>query len=448
MSGKIRRFKRYPKYKDSGVVRPEELPAHWKVTVLKRIGDLQAGAGFPENEQGLQGQEIPFFKVGDMVADGNDREMIQSMHSVAKTTAKRLGASIFPPKTIIFAKVGAALLLNRRRILSQPSCLDNNMMGFAPGSCDPGWAFYWLCDLDLGELANPGAVPSVNEGQMRDTPVPVPPLSEQRAIARFLDREIARIDVLIGKKAQLIALLQEARRALLTRTVTKGLDPKAPMRESGVEWLGDIPAHWRVTKMWAATDAVGGATPSKENPNFWDGGIPWVSPKDMKRRFIDSSENTVSNLAFGKSTLKLVPSPAVLIVVRGMILAHSFPVGLTQVPVTINQDMKALRLREDLEPEFFAYWLDGVGPNLLSLLVDEAAHGTKAIRMDKWRVTAVQIPPRQEQCVIVSFLDKILSDNQRLTATVVQAVQRLQALRTSLISAAVTGKIDVREEVA
>jgi len=243
------KWRPYPAYKDSGVEWLEAIPEHWNVTALKRIGGLQAGAGFPEDEQGLQAEGIPFFKVGDMGSEGNEREMIGCPNTISALTAKRLRAFVFPARTIVFAKVGAALLLNRRRLLTQPSCIDNNIMGFMPDTCDHNWAFWWLSGLDLRELANPGAVPSVNEGQMRDTPVALPSEDEQRAIAAFLDRETARIDALVAKKERLIALLQEKRTALITRAVTKGLDPNVPMKDSGVEWLGEIPAHWEVRKV-------------------------------------------------------------------------------------------------------------------------------------------------------------------------------------------------------
>ncbi|MGN2390685.1 restriction endonuclease subunit S [Pelomicrobium sp. G1] len=210
--------------KDSGVEWLGEIPVHWTATALKRIGELQAGAGFPDDEQGVLDEEVPFFKVGDMGMPGNEREMLVHQHSVSRATARRLGAFVFPPRTIVFAKVGAALLLNRRRLLVRPSCIDNNMMGFIPYECDPTWALYWLSGLDMGELANPGAVPSVNEGQMRDTPAAVPPEPEQRAIAAFLDRETARIDALIAKIRDAIDRLKELRTALISAAVTGKID--------------------------------------------------------------------------------------------------------------------------------------------------------------------------------------------------------------------------------
>ena len=210
--------------KDSGVEWLGEIPAHWVVTALKRIGDLQAGAGFPDDEQGVLDEEVPFFKVGDMGMPGNEREMLVHQHSVSRWTARRLRAFLFPSNTIIFAKVGAALLLNRRRLLVRSSCIDNNMMGFMPDECDPAWAMYWLSGLDMGELANPGAVPSVNEGQMRDTPAAVPPVQEQRSIAAFLDRETAKIDALIARVREAIDRLKELRIALISAAVTGKID--------------------------------------------------------------------------------------------------------------------------------------------------------------------------------------------------------------------------------
>lgn len=210
--------------KDSGIEWLGEIPAHWEVSPVKRIGDLQGGAGFPEDEQGILTEDIPFFKVGDMAAAGNEREMVQTQHTVSHFIARRLRAFVFPIGTIVFAKVGAALRLNRRRLLNRPSCIDNNMMGFIPRNCDTGWAMYWLSGLDLGELANPGAVPSVNEAQIRDLPAVVPPHSEQRRLVAFLDFESAQIDALILKVQNAIGRLKELRTALISAAVTGKID--------------------------------------------------------------------------------------------------------------------------------------------------------------------------------------------------------------------------------
>jgi type I restriction enzyme S subunit len=155
----VRKFKPYPAYKDSGVEWLEEIPTHWNVVPLKRLGELQAGAGFPEEEQGITDEVLPFFKVGDLAQSDDGKHLISAPNTVSPATAKRLRAFVFAERTIVFAKVGAALLLNRRRILTRPSCIDNNMMGFTLRTCEVGWAFYWLAGLDFGELANPEQFP-------------------------------------------------------------------------------------------------------------------------------------------------------------------------------------------------------------------------------------------------------------------------------------------------
>lgn len=212
------------KMKDSGIEWLGEISERWEILAFKRLGKFQGGAGFPDDEQGLLDEELPFYKVSDSNLPGNELFMSAHNNSVSKETAAKLRAFIFPKGTIVFAKVGAALLLNKRRILTSPSCIDNNMMGFIRESCNSNWVYYWMCSLDLGELANPGAVPSISEGQIREIRVPVPPPEEQHAIAAFLDRETTRIDALIEKVEKSIDLLREYRTSLISAAVTGKID--------------------------------------------------------------------------------------------------------------------------------------------------------------------------------------------------------------------------------
>ncbi|NLI08840.1 MAG: hypothetical protein GX457_17400 [Thermotogaceae bacterium] len=212
------------KMKDSGIEWLGEIPEGWEVLPFKRLGDFQGGAGFPNDEQGCEENELPFYKVSDTNLHGNEIFMTVHNNAVSRETAQKLHAYIFPRDTIVFAKVGAALLLNKRRILTQPACIDNNMMGFIRRTCELMWAYFLMCSLDLSELANPGAVPSISEGQIRQLMLPVPPLPEQRAIAAFLDRETARIDALIEKVEKSIELLREYRTALISAAVTGKID--------------------------------------------------------------------------------------------------------------------------------------------------------------------------------------------------------------------------------
>ena len=228
-----------------------------------------------------------------------------------------------------------------------------------------------------------------------------------------------------------------------SRSPGQRFEPYPLYKDTGVEWLGRIPSHWDAARLWRISRSISGGTPAREERAYWDGGIPWVSPKDMKRRIIDSSEDTVTELAIRETGLRVVDPPAVLVVVRGMILARSFPVGLTTVPVTINQDMKALTFRKNVDPGFMAWAFEGIGRGLLSAIVDEAAHGTRAIRMDQWRWVTVPIPPEGEQKAVAAFLERETARIDGLVAKKERLIELLHERRSALITRAVTRGLDL-----
>ena len=210
--------------KDSGLEWLGEIPAHWGTVPLKRLGEFQGGAGFPDNLQGCIDEELPFYKVSDTNNIGNEMYMKYHNNTISTETASYLRAFIFPKGTIVFPKVGAALLLNKRRILTRPSCIDNNMMGFIPCTGDLRWLYYWMCGLDLGRLANPGAVPSINESQLRDIVVPLPTEEEQKTIGLYLTNSNSVLNKTVDEISKAVSLLREYRTALISAAVTGKID--------------------------------------------------------------------------------------------------------------------------------------------------------------------------------------------------------------------------------
>ena len=429
------RYRPYPAYKDSGVEWLGEIPAHWEVKRLKHLAPARISKLDVKPEDAVY--------VGlEHVESWTGRLLIENQ---PETVDSVVGS--FKAGDVLFGKLRPYLAKVARPDFD--GVCTSEILPLRPvPECSQSYIMYELLNAPyirwLDSLTYGTKMPRVSPAQVASSSVGLPPLPEQRAIAAFLDRETARIDALVAKKERLIALLQEQRTALITRAVTKGLDPTVPMKDSGVEWLGEIPAHWEGARMWRISNATSGGTPAKEERGYWDGDIPWVSPKDMKRRFIDSSEDTITERAVRETGIKLIAPPVVLIVVRGMILAHTFPVAITTVPVTINQDMKALRFRQRIEPIFATWLFEGVGRGILGAVVEEAAHGTRVIRMDRWRAVVAPVPPIGEQRATAAFLDRETARIDALVAKVRDASERLKELRTALISAAVTGKIDVR----
>lgn len=215
-----------PQMKASGVEWLGEVPAHWEVKRLKDCGTLFSGTGFPDQYQGVSGEALPFYKVSDLIRSSDNRYMGLSRHTVSLETGVRLRARVIPIGAIIYAKIGAALYLNRRRISTTECCIDNNMTAYVPtpGCLLPEWAFYWTSTIDFGEFANPGAIPSLSEKYQATLLLVLPTLREQKIITNFLNCETAKIDGLIGKVDTAIARLREYRAALITAAVTGQVD--------------------------------------------------------------------------------------------------------------------------------------------------------------------------------------------------------------------------------
>jgi type I restriction enzyme S subunit len=303
------------------------------------------------------------------------------------------------------------------------------------------WA-YALLALDLAKYyysLGGGVRQSINFADFPNDWIGVPDKQQQKAIAKFLDREIAHIDQLVEKKNKLIEILNERMATHQTVAVLGGDSPLRP--HATAPWLSFAPSTWAHKTLRELASFRGGATPSKDNPEFWDGDIPWVSPKDMKRSYVSDSEDHITPQAL-KGSVSFVPEGSVLIVTRGMILSRTVPVALTTAPVTINQDMKALVPRRDITGVYLLCLLQGVESVLLSL-VEEAAHGTKKLRTDRLFKTRFPIPPLDQQSRIASGILNCRQATQNSIRAIEESLRRLHELRAALITETVTGKLDV-----
>ena len=441
------RLPRYADVKPSARVWLGDVPAHWAVRRLKfQVMKVGSGVTPSGGAEAYELEGIPLLRSQNVHFDGL---RLDDVVFISSETHDSMANSKVQPNDVLLNITGASI----GRCCVVPSTIGEANVNQhvavirADSSIDPSFLSY-LLRADPGqrqiELSQTG---SGREGltfdAIRNFVVPLPEITEQRQIAAFLDWKIRRIDALSARKQELLEGLKEKRIAVITQAVTRGLNRAAPLRDSGSPWLGQVPAHWEVIPLGFLMTMSGGLTPSMANAEYWDGDIPWVTPKDMKRHRISDAIDRVTEKALEETSISLIPVNAVLIVVRGMILAHSFPTAVNDAPVTINQDMKALRVGEKLEVEYLFWILTGFA-KAFSALAQESAHGTRKLETEAVKKFGMPVPPRDEQTAIVGYLEAELQQLDSLSRATESTIDRLTEYRTALITAVTTGKIDVR----
>ena len=396
------------------------MPEHWEVRRLKDLGYLKSGTGFPHSHQGNLLAEFPFFKVGDMAVSGNEQLMQVWNHTITEDTVNTLGAHVFQPNTIVFAKVGAALLLNRRRILTRPSCLDNNMMGFLPKGHSSKWMYHWLSTVDLRMMVNPGAVPSVNEGQLEVLPVLVPPLPEQTSIVRYLDHAEEQIQAYIGAKERLIALLEEERQAVIHQAVTQGLDPNVKLKPSGVEWLGDVPEQWTVRRLKTLCSMKSGDGITTEAIEA-TGRYPVYGGNGLR----------------GYTTEFTHDGRYALIGRQGALCGN---IHTAQGKFWASEHAVVASPHSANNMEWFVALLEAMNLNQYSISAAQPGLAVERI-VNLW----APFPPHREQSRIGRYIAQITATINDATDRARRQIELMEEYRTRLIADVVTGKIDVRE---
>ena len=313
-----------------------------------------------------------------------------------------------------------------------------------PSKLDERFLFYLLSSEDfraegMKSMTGAGGLKRISDGAVLNYRPQITNLAQQKKIAAFLDRETVRIDGLISKKEQFV---DSQYRRMLSKLQVLVLGGASVQRGLEGEWLHDLPYGWRLIPLKHLVSVMGGATPSKDRDDFWNGDIPWVSPKDMKYDIISDVPDHVSELALQNSAIQLVPKHAVLIVVRGMILARKVPICRLGLPATINQDMKALLPHVNIiRADYLQRMLQGFEDVLMSF-IEEAAHGTKKLRSDSLFTLKFPVPPINIQATIVQEYEKEWEKSEKVIKATMASIDRLREYRAALITAAVAGEID------
>ncbi len=269
--------------------------------------------------------------------------------------------------------------------------------------------------------------------------LPVAPIEEQRIIADFLDRETARIDALVAKKERLIELLQEKRTGLITRAVTRGLDPTVPVKDSGVKWLGEIPAHWGVMR-WRYCCRIKAGQVAPKDEQFRE--MTLIAPNHV--------ESGTGRVLYTESAEEQGAISGKYLVAPGNIIYSKIRPALNKLCVATGSwlcsaDMYPVSITDSrLQTRFLLYFM--LSEPFVRLMVDESMRvAMPKVNRDTLAGCPILVPPLVEQLPIVAYLNHETDKIDALIAKVREAIDHLNELRTALISVTVTGKIDVRE---
>ena len=311
---------------------------------------------------------------------------------------------------------------------------------------------YAMNHIDYSLYIDGSTRDKLTQSAMNDIKLPCPPVREQTRIANFLDEQTARIDALIAEKERLDGLLGEYRASLISAAVTGQFEVATGDVFPGAYEGGcgttkavfgrKLPPNWRQMRLRHIARFISGGTPSKSNSMFWQGQIPWFSPKDFSSGVLADSEDHISAEAVEASATTMLPAGTPVFVVRSGILRHTIPIALLDVDGCINQDVKGVLLKDELIPRYFVYVVQGFQGELIDEWTKQGAT-VESIEQQFVDNTCFPVPSRQDQTRIASFLDEKTARIDDLRSHCKEHISLLREYRASLVSAAVTGQLDI-----
>ena len=430
-------FPQYERYKDSGVEWLGQVPEHWEVKPLKKLAKLTTGlTPSTDDTENYSNEDLAYPWIRPEDIDETGKPTVASKFLSEK--GWRL-TRIVKEKSSLICCIGT---IGKVGFLEKNA--STNQQITAATFLDSERFYYYATQAARTEfeiVSTGNVVRILNSERLGAICFMQPTLCERNAIAAFLDRETTKIDNLIAEQQRLIALLTEKRQAVISHAVTKGLNPDAPMKDSGVEWLGEVPEHWEVWKVSQAFKHVGsGTTPKSDNIAYYENGeISWLNTGDLNDSNLFSCEKKVTKLAVKEySSLKTYDVGSIIIAMYGATIGK---LAILQFSTTVNQACCVFSNSDVINNKFFFYWLLGLRQHIVSLAT---GGGQPNISQEILINIRLAVPNHKEQLNMITFLDNEVLKYDELISEAQKGISLLQERRSALISAAVTGKIDVR----
>ncbi|MGI9949474.1 restriction endonuclease subunit S [Vibrio hyugaensis] len=435
------RYKAYPEYKSTNEVWLGDVPSHWRALQINRLTVIKRGASprpIDDPKYFDEEGEYAWVRIADVTAsDTFLQNTTQRLSSLGASLSVKL-----EPNALFLSIAGT---VGKPCINKIKACIHDGFVYFPEYKENVKFLFYIFAAGEAYKgLGKFGTQLNLNTETVGGIKIGIPCIEEQNNIVNFLDHETAKIDTLIAKQEKLIELLKEKRQAVISHAVTKGLTPDAPMKDSGVEWLGEVPEHWRVSKLkylvtepllYGANEAA--LDTDRSNPRF-------IRITDVKADGTLKSD-TFRSLPLSIAQPYMLNDGDILLARSGGTVGKSFIYNKTWgkccfagylIKASINKEIvSADWVYLNTLTTFYWEW---IGSSQIQATIQN-------VSAEKYNSFSVAIPPKAEVQAITEYLNSKLAHFDRLIEKALTAIGLMKERKTALISAAVTGKIDVRD---
>lgn len=419
--------------------KPYSVPENWCWVHWGVCGDFQAGSAFKNEYQGLTEYKIPFYKVGSLKYSNSNGILYDTSNTVNEEVRIKLKAALIPENSIIFAKIGEAIRLNRRSINPVPCCIDNNLMSFHAKVCLTKYAYFWSLGIDLYNYSNATTVPAIRKSDLEKVAFPLAPSAEQQRIVDRIERLFAKLDE-AKQKAQDVLDSFEARKAVILHKAFAGDLTANWRKEHGVEM-----ESWRWRPLKKCGSWYGGGTPSMSHAEYWKNGtLLWVTSKDMKSDLIEDTLMHTNMLGVENSSAHYIEEPAVLFVMRSGILRRTFPVCMIKKPFSVNQDLKALVPADGINLEYL-FWACKANERQILDKCMKSGTTVESINSKALRDFEIPIAGYKEQIEIAHILDNLYTKEQQAKEATEKMLEQVNRIKKAILARAFRGELGTND---
>lgn len=413
------------------------VPSCWDMTKVKFIAKVVPGATPKSTIASFWNGDIPFVTPADYVTE--DHYVGHWARTITEEGVNSCSTSLLPPNSVIVSNRAPIGLVAINKV---PVCTNQGCKGLVIKSQEysPEYLYRLLSVADdaLNALGNGTTYQELSGKALSDFVIPKPPLDVQRSIVAFLDSQCKPLNEAIARHRIIIDKLEDYRKTVITKAVTKGIDENVPLKDSGIEWIGQIPEKWRISRIKFIAKLASGGTPSREHGEYWGGGIPWVKTGELNDGYIENIEESITEEGLMNSSAKVFPKDTLLMAMYGQGKTRGTTGCLTRESA-INQACIAFTNLCDVMKDYL--WM---ALRAIYTPIREAAVGSGQPNLSASLIAnfSIPIPSYAEQADIATYLNYKCAAIDEGVDRQEQVIARLEEYRRSLIFHAVTGRID------